>query len=556
MKESELTDMEVNSLNNFIDAGAFKNAFISGANTLCNNKELLNDLNVFPVPDGDTGSNMSMTILAAVRELESSNAATVSDVAKCISGASLRGARGNSGVILSQLFRGISKALSGKEKADAKDIADAFKEGVNAAYRAVMKPAEGTILSVSRDGADKAVSAAKNSNDVAVVLKATVDEAQKSLDNTPNLLPQLKAAGVVDAGGQGVLFLLRGALHYAETGEIIKLNDVQSMPAAPKKSAAETASGDIEFGYCTEFLINKKNASDDSTPFADSIKTKGDSMVVIDDDGIIKVHIHTNNPGYVIEQALKLGELINIKIDNMRYQHDAISEDKKAEEKPAEPAKKYGFAAVASGDGFVEILKDMEIDRIIEGGQTMNPSTDDIFSAIKDLNAENIIIFPNNKNIIMAAEQVKSLTDKNIIVIPTRSIPECITAKLVFAPELEPAENEVEMTEIIKTVKTGSVTYSVRDFNFEGENVPKGKILGLEGGKITKVGENPTEVIKEVLSQMADSDAEIISVYYGDEVSDEDAAALSDYLSETYSDCDVAVFRGGQPIYYYIVSVE
>ena len=539
-----------------VDAGALKSAFISGANNLCNNKDILNDLNVFPVPDGDTGSNMSMTVLAAVRELESSELNTVGDVMKCISGAALRGARGNSGVILSQLFRGMAKALKDMELAEAKDIANSFKEGVNAAYRAVMKPAEGTILSVSRDGADKALEVLEQTTDIVELMVATVDEAQKSLDNTPNLLPQLKLAGVVDAGGQGILYMLSGALEFLQTGKIIELSEALGV-APVKKSAAQSADTNIEFGYCTEFLINKKYVNEDSTPFVDKIKTKGDSMVVIDDDGIIKVHIHTNNPGFVIEQALKLGELINIKIDNMRYQHESIAE-KGGDSAPSkdEPHKKYGFAAVASGSGFVELLKDMEIDRIIEGGQTMNPSTDDIYNAVKEINADNIIIFPNNKNIIMAAEQVKGLTDKNIIVIPTRSIPECISAKLVFMPEAEPEENENEMTEIIKTVKTGSVTYSVRDFNFEGENIPKGKILGLEGGKITKVGESPVDVVKEILSSMIDENAEIISVYYGEEVSDADAEELSDYLNKAYSDCDVTVFASGQPIYYYIVSVE
>ncbi len=538
-----------------IDAEALKSAFISGANNLCNNKEILNDLNVFPVPDGDTGSNMSMTFLAAVRELSSKDFSSVSEVMSSVSGAALRGARGNSGVILSQLFRGMAKGLKDMEIAEALDIANGFKEGVNAAYRAVMKPQEGTILSVSRDGADKALEEANNTNDLLAVMKATVDEAQKSLDNTPNLLPQLKQAGVVDAGGQGILYMLRGALSYLETGNIIELNDADSVQPV-KQSAASSANTDIEFAYCTEFLINKKYAKDDSSSFVDSIKTKGDSMVVIDDDGIIKVHIHTNHPGFVIEQALKLGELTNLKIDNMRYQHESIADGAQASTVAEEPHKAYGFAAVASGDGFSTLLSDMEIDRIIEGGQTMNPSTDDIYNAVKDLNVDNIIIFPNNKNIIMAAEQVKGLTDKNVIVIPTRSIPECITAKLIFDESMAPGDVENEMTEIIKTVKTGSVTYSVRDFNFNDETVPKGKILGLESGKITKVGEDPTEVLKEILSSMADEDSEIISVYYGDEVSDDDAALLSEYLEEAYPDCDVTVYRGGQPIYYYIVSVE
>ena len=537
-----------------VDADALKSAFISGANNLCNNKEILNDLNVFPVPDGDTGSNMSMTVMAAVRELNEKEFSSAGEVMSCVSGAALRGARGNSGVILSQLFRGMAKGLKDIKTAEALDIANGFKEGVNAAYRAVMKPQEGTILSVSRDGADKALEEASNTNDILAVLKATVDEAQKSLDNTPNLLPQLKQAGVVDAGGQGILYMLSGALIFIETGKIVELKDAAGVTPV-KQSAASTANTDIKFAYCTEFLINKKYAKDDSNGFVDSIKTKGDSMVVIDDDGIIKVHIHTNHPGFVIEQALKLGELTNLKIDNMRYQHDSISESV-ASPKKEEPHKEYGFAAVASGDGFSALLSDMEIDRIIEGGQTMNPSTDDIYNAVKDINADNIVIFPNNKNIIMAAEQVKGLTDKNVIVIPTRSIPECITAKLVFDASMSPEENEKEMNDIITTVKTGSVTYSVRDFTFEDETVPKGKILGLEGGKITKVGENPTDVLKEILKSMADSDAGIISIYYGEDVKEEDAEALREFAETEFPDADVTVYRGGQPIYYYIVSVE
>ena len=537
-----------------VDADALKSAFISGANNLCNNKEILNDLNVFPVPDGDTGSNMSMTVMAAVRELNEKEFSSAGEVMSCVSGAALRGARGNSGVILSQLFRGMAKGLKDVKTAEALDIANGFKEGVNAAYRAVMKPQEGTILSVSRDGADKALEEANNTNDILAVLKATVEEAQKSLDNTPNLLPQLKQAGVVDAGGQGILYILSGALSFLETGKIIELDDATAVTPV-KQSAASSTNTDIKFAYCTEFLINKKYANDSSTGFVDSIKTKGDSMVVIDDDGIIKVHIHTNHPGFVIEQALKLGELTNLKIDNMRYQHESISDSTPAPKKE-EPHKEYGFAAVASGDGFSALLSDMEIDRIIEGGQTMNPSTDDIYNAVKDINADNIVIFPNNKNIIMAAEQVKGLTDKNVIVIATRSIPECITAKLVFDASMTPEENEKEMNDIITTVKTGSVTYSVRDFTFEDETVPKGKILGLEGGKITKVGENPTDVLKEILKSMADSDAGIISIYYGEDVKEEDAEALREFAETEFPDADVTVYRGGQPIYYYIVSVE
>ncbi|MBR5156507.1 MAG: DAK2 domain-containing protein [Clostridia bacterium] len=538
---------------NTIDARGLLEAFLSGANRLCNHKNILNDLNVFPVPDGDTGSNMSMTVSAASRELLSREYLTAGEVMSAVASASLRGARGNSGVILSQFFRGMAKRMKECTILDAKDIAESFSEGVASAYRAVMKPVEGTILSVARDGAAAGREALSNSDDIIEIMQVVVNTAQQSLDLTPEILPQLKQAGVVDSGAQGVLYLLEGALSYLKTGEITELLDQQSlglsMPAIRKETDA-----DIKFSYCTEFIINKNNPAASSSLFSKNIEKKGDSMVVIDDGEIIKVHIHTNNPGYVIEQAIKLGALTDIKIDNMKYQHDSkvITE----QTKPAEPEKEYGFAAVAAGEGLAQLFRDMGCDVVIEGGQTMNPSTDDILSAIEKISAKNIFVFPNNKNIIMAAEQVKGLTDKNVIVIPTRSVPQGMSAKLAFVPTKTPEENEKAMTNAIAGIKTGTVTYAVREFPFEDKTMPEGTIIGLIDGKITHTGDNPEEVLKNLFEAMTDDDSEILSVFYGSDVSSDTAEDLCEELEEAYSDCDIVMHSGGQPLYYYIISVE
>ncbi len=538
-----------------IDAAELCKTFTSAANKLVNNKNILNDLNVFPVPDGDTGSNMSMTVSAAVGELSGRTFASVGEVMNIIASASLRGARGNSGVILSQLFRGMSKRLKDCEIADANDIAEAFLEGVATAYRAVMKPVEGTMLSVSRDGAEGGATFMQNDNEMIGLLKAVVNAAQKSLDKTPEILPQLKAAGVVDSGGQGILYLLEGALTYLETGTMIEHEGGEAMPApVSAPSGAKTIDADIKFAYCTEFIIEKNNPKASSKLFAANIQKKGDSMVVVDDETIIKVHIHTNNPGYVIEEAIKLGALINIKIDNMKYQHNNLVSGEA--EKPAEPPKAYGFAAVAAGEGMEALFRDMGADEIILGGQTMNPSTDDILNAVNAINAETVFVMPNNKNIVMAAEQVCDLTEKNVIVIPTHSIPEGLSAMLAFVPELSPEENQEAMREAASLVKTGNVTYAVRDFTLNGENMPKGKIIGLTGKTIAAAGEDPTQVAKDLLAGMVDDDSAVINVFYGEDVTDETADDFRSYLEETYGDCDVLVHSGKQPLYYYIVSVE
>ena len=535
-----------------VDSESLCRAFLSGANKLCNNKIILNDLNVFPVPDGDTGSNMSMTITAASKEVLKGDFSGVGKVMATISSASLRGARGNSGVIMSQLFRGMAKRLNGLTTADATDIAECFKEGVAAAYKAVMKPMEGTVLSVSRDAADAAVAALSSTGDVVEIVRIATKAAQESLARTPELLPQLKQAGVVDSGGQGVVYILEGALHYLETGEMIEANEAQvSVATTIDKKVADA---NIEFIYCTEFLIEKKAEGVPVGLFRDKISKKGDCMVVIDDDDIVKVHIHTNEPGYVITEAIKLGDLVNIKIDNMKYQHD--EQGVSAEAAPKEPEKEFGFAAVAAGDGLETIFKDLGVDSVIKGGQTMNPSTDDILSAVEAINAKTVIILPNNKNIIMAAKQVTDLTEKNIVVMETRSVPAGIAAKLAFDPNASIEENTEAMNEAIAGVKTGMVTFSVRNFVFEDKEYPENKIIGLEGGAIKAVGDDSFDVMVSLLENMVDEDSAVISIYLGESVSIEKKEEIEEALEEKYEDCDILVYEGGQPLYDYIFSVE
>ncbi len=526
-------------------------AFLSGANKLCNNKIILNDLNVFPVPDGDTGSNMSMTISAAAKDILSNNYTTVDKMMAAIASASLRGARGNSGVILSQVFRGMSRRLAGLSTADAKDIAESFRGGVESAYKAVMKPMEGTILSVARDAADAAIAAVDTTGDIVEIVRAATIAGQESLARTPELLPQLKAAGVVDSGGQGLVYILEGALEYLETGKVIELNESQaSVNTAIDKKVIDA---NIKFLYCTEFLINKSNTPSSVALFRDRIEKKGDCMVVIDDDDVVKVHIHTNNPGFVIEEALKIGELINIKIDNMKYQHDEKAPEEETEKVPP---KEFGFAAVAAGDGLENIFLDLGVEQVIKGGQTMNPSTDDILSAVEAVNAKTVFILPNNKNIIMAAKQVVDLTDINVVVLETRSVPAGISARLAFDPEVSLEENIAAMNEAIENTKTGSVTYAVRTFSFNDKEYPQDTIMGLDEGKISVVGENSFDVLKELLNNVIDDDSSIVSIYLGGEIKEEQQEEISSQLEELYPDLDVLVYMGGQPLYDFIYSVE
>ncbi len=534
------------------DSEVLSRAFLSGVNKLCNNKIILNDLNVFPVPDGDTGSNMSMTVTAAAKEVLKGNYNSVGKVMSTIASASLRGARGNSGVILSQLFRGMSRRLADLTTADAKDVAECLKEGVNAAYKAVMKPMEGTVLSVSRDSANAAVAALSETGDIVEIIRVATLAAQESLARTPELLPQLKQAGVVDSGAQGVVYILEGALHFLETGEVIELNDSQvSVNITLDKKSIDA---NIEFIYCTEFIIEKKTDGSPVGLFRERISKKGDCMVVIDDDDIVKVHIHTNEPGYVIGEATKVGELVNIKIDNMKYQHDENSGI--AENTPKEPEKEIGFAAVCAGDGLESIFLDMGVDKVIKGGQTMNPSTDDILSAVESINAKTVVVLPNNKNIIMAAKQVIDICDKNIVVLETRSVPEGISAKLAFDPQASLEDNVAAMKEAYSQVTTGQVTYSVRNFVFEDKEYPENKIIGIAGGEIKAVGDDSFEVLQSLIDGVADEDTEIISIYYGGNVTAQKAEEVQELLEEKYEDCDVLVYHGGQQLYDYIFSVE
>lgn len=538
-----------------LDGNMLKKAFLSGANNLENNKKMVDDLNVFPVPDGDTGTNMSMTVMAAARKIPAVEENSVSKVAECIASASLRGARGNSGVISSQLFRGFYKGLGGLDEVNTVQLAAAFKNANDTAYKAVMKPTEGTILTVSRETAEYAVKVAAETEDICEFAKKVVAHAKATLDKTPDMLPVLKQAGVVDAGGMGLYVILNGCLSALEGNEIeaeVK-TDVVSTGVAMSENI-DTA--DIKFMYCTEFIINKKSASYSVASFRAAIQDKGDCMLVIDDDEVVKVHIHTNNPGFVLEKAVKLGELESIKIDNMKIQHSENIAEAKVEAAPAEPAKKYGMVAVAAGEGMENIFMEIGVDKMVEGGQSMNPSTEDILRAVDSVNAETVFVFPNNKNIILAAEQVDELTEKNVVVIPTKTIPQGISALLSFDPDAETESNRDAMLEAVALVKTGSVTFAARDSEIDGMNIKKDDIMGMEEGKITHLGSNPADVVMELLSDMADSDSSMISVFYGSDVSEEDAAELEKKINEAYPKLDCMVHNGGQPLYYYIISIE
>ena len=530
---------------------------ISGANNLYNKKDAVDELNVFPVPDGDTGTNMSMTVTAMVSGLDGAEEMSVTAVADKISFATLRGARGNSGVILSQFFRGISKALKGKQSCSANELAEALKMGAEAAYKAVMKPTEGTILTVAREVAASAVSKAKKDDDCVSVIEYAIERGNKILMKTPDMLPALKQAGVVDAGGQGWMYFLEGVLVTLKDGEIVK-GDLKSQAVKKENNQAQKNidTSSIKYMYCTEFIIEKKNPNVDVPAFKKTIEVKGDSMVVIDDDEIVKVHIHTNNPGYVIEKALLLGMLINIKIDNMKHQHqNIISEEKEASAEPVEN-KPYGFVGVCVGDGIKEILKNLNVDVIVEGGQTMNPSTDDVLEAVEKVYADTVYVFPNNKNIIMAAEQAAKISDKNVVVIPTKSIPQCIAALVSFNGEKSPEENEKKMNKALQNVVTGQITYAVRDTEIEGQKISEGDILGLAEGKIKAVTKDVKETLEKLIKEIVDEDSEYVTLYYGEDVKKEDAEDILEELEEEYPDVEFSANYGGQSLYYYIISVE
>lgn len=543
--------------------------FLAGAANLEAKKEFINELNVFPVPDGDTGTNMTLTIMSAAKEVQALENPDMVSMAKAISSGSLRGARGNSGVILSQLLRGFTKEIREHKGIDTVILARACDRATATAYKAVMKPKEGTILTVAKGISQKAAELAETTDDLEVFLPEVIKYAEQVLAETPDLLPVLKEAGVVDSGGQGLLEVIRGA-YDAFLGKEIDYAAIESGSGTKMVKPDQQAETDIKFGYCTEFIImtDKSFADKDETELKAYLESIGDSIVCVADDDIVKIHVHTNDPGLAIQKALTYGQLSRIKIDNMREEHQeklirdaekiAAQQIQAAEiKKKKEPRKSVGFIAVSIGEGMNEIFRELGVDYIIEGGQTMNPSTDDMLTAIDEVNADHIFILPNNKNIILAANQAQSLTkDKDIIVIPTRTVPQGITAVISYMPEADVDANLEAMQEAVKNVKTGQVTYAVRDTKIDDKVIHEGDIMGIGDQGILSVGQSVEETAKDMLSQLVDEDSELISLYYGQDIKEEDAANFAQTVEELYPDIDVDVHMGGQPIYYYILSVE
>ncbi len=548
--------------------------FLAGAKNLEAKKEWINELNVFPVPDGDTGTNMTLTIMSAAKEVAGLETVTMETFAKAVSSGSLRGARGNSGVILSQLLRGFTKVIRSEKEIDTVVLASAFQKAVETAYKAVMKPKEGTILTVARGGADRAVALLEENPDLDLdtMLKAVIRRSEEVLNQTPEMLPVLKEAGVVDSGGQGLLQVLKGAYDAFCGKEVDYTIEAGSGAKTGAAKAAETeAPAEIRYGYCTEFIIllEKEYTHETELSFKAYLESIGDSIVVVSDDGIVKVHVHTNDPGLAIQKALTYGSLTSMKIDNMREEHKEKlfkeSEKKEAEKKAAEEKalqevkerKPVGFISVSIGEGIAEIFRDLGVDYLIEGGQTMNPSTEDMLNAIEKVNADTIFIFPNNKNIILAANQARDLTeDKKIIVVPTKTVPQGITAIINYVPEKTPEENAQTMEEEISHVKTGQLTYAVRDTHIDEKVIHAGDIMGVGDHAILAVGREIDPVAEETVALMMDDESELISIYYGEDMKEEEAEALHERIAKAYPDCDVELNYGGQPIYYYIISVE
>ena len=559
-----------------IDAKAFQKLFLAGANRINEQKEYINELNVFPVPDGDTGTNMSLTILSAAKEVEKISEPTISSLCKAISGGSLRGARGNSGVILSQLFRGFTKAVSKADSLGKEEIAAGFARAVETAYKAVMKPKEGTILTVAKGMAEKAEELSESDLSLIAYCEAIVSCGYEVLARTPDMLPVLKEAGVVDSGGQGLMEVLQGVLD-ALTGKVtdvvIPEGPAVAVPVTPAKSGDYVPPADIKFGYCTEFIIMLEHplSSEEEQELREYFLGMGDSLVLVADDEICKVHVHTNHPGQAFEKALTYGPLSNMKVDNMRLEHEEklikdaekVAARQREEEELArqeakkQPPKKMGFIAVSIGEGLSEIFKDLGVDYLIEGGQTMNPSTEDMLEAIDHVNAENIFILPNNKNIILAAEQAAKLTaEKRIIVLPTKTIPQGISAMVGYMPELDVEENIDSMEECYQNIMSGQVTYAVRDTTINGRTIRNGDIMGINDEGIQAVGSDVEQTTLDLISKMVDADSELISLYYGETVTKEQAAALTAKVEGRFPDVEVETNFGGQPIYYYMVSVE
>ena len=552
-----------------INTEMLQKMFLAGAANLEAKKEYINELNVFPVPDGDTGTNMTLTIMSAAKEVNALENPDMVSIAKAISSGSLRGARGNSGVILSQLLRGFTKEIREYQEIDAAVLARACDRATATAYKAVMKPKEGTILTVAKGASQKAQEMAETTEDLEVFLSEVIKYAEEVLAQTPEMLPVLKEAGVVDSGGQGLIEVLHGAFD-AFQGKEVDYTAIEASAGTKMVKPSQQAEADIKFGYCTEFIImtEKQFTDKDENDFKAYLESIGDSIVCVADEDVVKVHVHTNDPGLAIQKALTYGQLSRMKIDNMREEHQeklikdaekAAAEQaaKKVQMKKKEPRKPVGFIAVSIGEGMNEIFRELGVDYIIEGGQTMNPSTDDMLTAIDNVNADHIFILPNNKNIILAANQARSLTkDKDILVIPTKTVPQGITAVINYMPEADVDTNLETMEEGIKNVKTGQVTYAVRDTHIDDKTIHEGDIMGIGDQGILSVGQSVEETTKEMLKAMVDEDTELISMYYGQDVLAEDAEKFAEAVAELYPDADVDLHSGGQPIYYYVVSVE
>ncbi|MFD1357498.1 DAK2 domain-containing protein [Fictibacillus halophilus] len=552
-----------------LDGKKFAKMVLEGASNLSRNAAMVDALNVFPVPDGDTGTNMNLTITSGAKEVEKNTSSQIGAVANAFAKGLLMGARGNSGVILSQLFRGFSKAIEGKETITAAEFANAFDKGVETAYKAVMKPVEGTILTVAKDAAKKAVKEAKKSDDVLYIMKELVKESKASLNRTPDLLPVLKEVGVVDSGGQGLVTVYEGFLAVLEGRELPKVSvNAPSMGelvnAEHHKAQIHMKTEDIHFGYCTEFMVkfeeNKvKNNPFDEMNFRNELAEHGDSLLVVADDDVVKVHIHTEQPGNMLTLAHRYGSLINIKIENMREQHSAILESENeiipSYSQPAEKKKEYGIVTVAMGEGIEEMFSSMGAS-VIQGGQTMNPSTEDIVRAISEVNAEKVFILPNNSNIIMASEQAASVVDEEVVIIRTKTVPQGIASILAFNPSADMKENEKKMNEAITSVKSGQVTYAVRDTSIDGVEIAKGDFMGISEGKIITSKTNKLEVTKELLGKMMDEDSEIVTIIYGEDSSEDEAQELADFIEEKFPDAEAEIHDGKQPIYSFILSVE
>lgn len=565
--------MEITSINSKLLA----RMFLAGAKNLDSKKDWINELNVFPVPDGDTGTNMTMTIMSAAKEVSSLTNPTMAELAKAISSGSLRGARGNSGVILSQLFRGFCKVIKEYDEIDVTILCEACQKAVETAYKAVMKPKEGTILTVAKGAAEKALELSDETEDVVTFVEEVIKQAEYVLDQTPEMLPVLKQAGVVDSGGQGLVQVLKGAYDALIGKEIDYTIEGAPTGAAPAKISAETEA-EIKFGYCTEFIIvlNAPMSDNEEHAYKAFLESIGDSIVVVADDEIVKTHVHTNDPGLALQKALTFGSLSKIKIDNMREEHQEklikdsqkLAAQQKAEEEAYEaaqadektnnmPAKEMGFVSVSIGEGMNEVFRDLGVDYLIEGGQTMNPSTEDMLNAIEHVNAKTVFILPNNKNIIMAANQAVDLVeDKQIIVIPTKTIPQGITALVNYIPDHSAEENKEQMMAEIENVKTGQVTYAVRDTEIDGKTIKQNDFMGIGDKSILSVGTDLRATTLEMVDAMVDEDSAIVSIYFGSDSDEDSANELAAAIEEKYPDVEVEVNDGGQPIYYYVISVE